>query len=129
MADINSVVTKVIEIPIDFKKGDKSMYTLVIDSGYPEVYEHVLEGIIEQALENKPDLINEWIILSENQRIPEGYYLRNEGEKFIVSYFSTKDGYKEAKTEYPSIGKACSAFIKHKIEFCRQLPTTGKKKN
>ena len=115
------VVNKIIAIPNDYHKLNKSKYHLVIDSGYLEAYDQITEQVILEALEKQPERVDEWVQWSEDQRVSEGWFLRFDDNIWKVGAFSTKDGYNESLTSYPNLKSACAAFIKLQVEYSREL--------
>lgn len=58
---------------------------------------------------------------SEDQRVSEGWFLREDNNVWNIGEFSTKDGYKEKLTPYANLTSACADFIKLQVEYTRQL--------
>jgi hypothetical protein len=116
------VVDKVAAIPKDFHElGNKSMYQLVIDSGYVDKHEQITNEIITYVLTQKPYRIMEWVQWSEDQRVSEGWFLREDNKIWSIGAFSTKDAYKESLTPFPDLRSACADFIKLELEYTRKL--------
>lgn len=120
--ELIEVANKVADIPKDFHElGNKSKYQLVIDSGYVDKHEQITNEIITYVLTLKPYRIKEWVQWSEDQRVSEGWFLREDNKIWNIGAFSTKDGYKESLTQFPNLRKACANFIKLEIEYTRKL--------
>ena len=129
--DINAVVNKVVNLVKSFHKEDKSFFTLVMESGYIEIHEQISEDIILNMVEAQPACIDEWVGFSQDQRITEGWYLANKDGKNVVVRFFDKSEQTPVVKEYPTMAAACAAFIKHQIEFSRELALSDllRKKN
>ncbi len=120
--EVEEVVNKIIAIPQDFHKpGNRSHYKLVIESGYVEAHDQITKEVILEALTKQPLLIGEWVQWSEDQRISEGWFLREDNGVWQIGAFSAKDCYKETLTQYPDLKSACATFIKLDVEFTRKL--------
>ena len=130
--ELIEVANKVVAIPKDFHEiGNKSKYQLVIDSGYADKHELITNEIITYVLTQQPYRINEWVQWSEDQRVSEGRFLREDNKIWNIGAFTTKDGYKECLTPFPDLKSACADFIKLEAEYTRQLieEDQNKKKN
>lgn len=93
------------------------MISLLKESGYFEMYDQVNEAEITKALNEHPECINDWIMLSEDKRCSSGWYItENENGKYIVGYYPAEEF---EITEYCDVKEACAAFIKLEIEAIR----------
>ena len=119
--DLIKVVHKIITIPNDYHELNKSKYQLVVDSGYMDIYEQITNKVIAYALMQQPHRTKDWVQWSEDQRVSEGWFLREDDNVWNIGEFSTKDGYKESLTPYANLTSACADFIKLQVEFTRQL--------
>ena len=117
MDQIQNSLEKIIRIPSNYRKGNSSPVTLLKESGYVELHEQINEPEIEEILKLYPQLINEWLLWSENKRSsPRWHFDKFEDDTYAVAYsiegkeieFNTKDEF-----------KACAAFIMHEIEDTR----------
>lgn len=113
---IDSTVHEVLDLPRNFYgRGDASMFTLLQESGYFSVHEQVTESAIHDALRGRPQLVNDWIDLSESRRASSGWYLRRAGAKgYQVGHFPDNE-----PVDYVDGLTACAAFIKREIEDIR----------
>jgi len=126
--DLIKVVNKIITIPNDYHELNKSKYQLVVDSGYIDIYEQITNKIIAYALMQQPHRTKEWVQFSEDQRVSEGWFLREDNNVWNIGEFSTKDGYKESLTPYANLISACADFIKLQVEYTRQLVEADQRK-
>jgi len=122
------VLDKIIAIPNDYHELNKSKYQLVIDSGYIDVYEQITNDIIAFTLTRQPHRLKEWVQWSEDQRVSEGWFLREDNKVWNIGEFSTNDGYKESLTPYTNLTSACADFIKLQLEYTRQLVEADQRK-
>ena len=126
--DLIKVVNKIITIPNDYHELNKSKYQLVVDSGYMDIYEQITNKVIACALMQQPHITKEWVQWSEDQRVSEGWFLREDDNIWNIGEFSTKDGYKVSLTPYANLTSACADFIKLQVEFTRQLYEADQRK-
>ena len=93
------------------------MYSLLKESGYFEMYEQVNEADIVEGLNNHPECIDDWIMLSEDKRCSGWYITQNLSENYSVGYLPETEKFK--LTTYANAKEACAAFIKREIEHIR----------
>jgi hypothetical protein len=119
---VNDMVAEIVTLPRRFhKQRDKSMVTLLQETGYFELHDLVTENDIHVALVKDPDCVPEWIQLSEDQRTSSGWYIsRNDEGLFEVGFFDINaDPHSSNRVQYENVIDACAAFIKHDIELIR----------
>lgn len=117
MEQIEKSIEKIIRIPHDYRKGNASPIALVRESGYVELYNKINEAEIEEILKLHPQVIDEWLLWSENKRSnPTWHFDKFEDGTYAVAY-STEG--KEAEINTKDEFKACAAFIKREIESTR----------
>ena len=112
-----NVTEAVVRIPAEYRYREKSEFTLLIESGYFEFHDQIGENEIIEVLKIQPDLITDWIGLSEDKRTSEGWYIIREDKSFFVGYWPPGNDKIEIKT--PDKFSACAAFIKRHIESIR----------
>jgi len=112
------ILNKIIYIPKQFLNGNDSVYSLVKESGYFEIYNQIKESDIIDVLVKHLDCIDQWLSHSENNRSGSGWYFKqNDNGKYIVGYLPIEGNMKV--TEYLDKIEACAAFVKQKIEEVR----------
>ena len=114
------IIHDIIFLPKKFYEyGDISMYSLLKDKGYFEIYNQISEKNIQDVLARNPECIKLWQIWSENKRSSSGWFLgKNEDRKYTVGYIPAKEDLKS--TEYFDVIEACAAFINREIEQIRK---------
>lgn len=120
--DLEETTRKIILLPIEFRKvgNDKSIYSLLKETQYFNVYNKISESNILKELDNHDEYINCWLSWSQDKRSNEGwYFLRKENNKYVVGYMRS-DGKKEEYKEFDNAINACAAYIKREIETIRQ---------
>jgi len=114
----SDIIKNIILIPKHFSEGNISVYSLLKESGYFELYNQINESDIFEILSKNLDCIDQWLIFSADKRTGYGwYFVQSEDGKYIVGYLSLEGNKKE--TEYLDKFKACSAFVKQEIEEIR----------
>ena len=105
--------------------------TLMIQSGYMENHAQITEEVIHAELCRRPELIDQWIGYSDDQRADNTWYFsRCEDGSYTLSHL--KDSKIQTVVSYAKGPEACAVFIKEKLEFIRtvalkiQLKTKGK---
>ena len=102
-------VYKIINLPIDLKTLNESIYNLVKKYYNKEIN----QDSIRQCLVNNKHLLDEWIIYSENKRVPEGWTIEKNFFFYDVYYY--KRGNKLYLKRFTDKCKAVSYFIYEEI--------------
>lgn len=115
-----TVIKNLLSIPKNFQNGDKSIYSLILESGYNELRDQISEMDILKDLSYCLECIDQWMRFSEDNRSTTGWYFKkNKYGKYIVGY---SPSYKNFKIEeFTSANEACSVFIKRYIEEIRAI--------
>lgn len=116
--DLISVIKKIIFLPIEFGKTDnnQSIYTLLQNTGYFDVYNKITENVILQELINHLDCIEYWLAWSEDKRSANGwYFLKKDKNTYVVGNIGSS-GQINKEFDFDDVAKACSVFIKKEIE-------------
>jgi hypothetical protein len=118
--DKNDIANSIIYLPEKFyRQRDVSMYFLLRESGYFEMYDQISEKNIFDELTKNPECVGQWLNWSEDKRSSSGWYFKqNENKFYIVGYFPPQDNLKDRN--YFDITEACAAFIKQEIEAIRK---------
>lgn len=99
--------------------GNSSIYTLLKETGYFDLYNQIREEDILEEIDKKSDCINQWLEWSENKRSNSGCYIKKDFNKnYIVGYYDINNTL--IKFHYSDVAKACAAFIKFEIEEIRK---------
>ena len=121
---IKEVIEKVVHIAYDFYRVDKSELTLLKESGYFELHEQISENEIMEVLKNHPNLIAEWLQLSEDSRSSVRWGLsRNDNGRYVIGHWPGGEGFEEISSTDKFY--ACAVFIKRHIESMRILNSTS----
>lgn len=115
-----TLISSIVNLPENFYSlGNISIYSLLKETGYFEMYNQVDEINIVKELIRNPEYINQWLSWSEDKRSCSGWYFKQNGDnKYIVGYYPAKEDLKTI--EYSDIKEACAAFIKREIEDIRK---------
>lgn len=113
------IIKEILFLPTKFYTDENnSVYSLLKEIGYFNVYDDIQEYDILKALSDYPECFENWLLLSENKRTTSGWYFkRNEVDRYVVGYFPAKGDLQHQ--EYADIKEACAAFIKREIEDIR----------
>lgn len=105
---------------------NRSILDLLKSSGYIHDHDAITELRLGVIFEAKPELINHWVILSDDRRTKHGYYLLppgvspNSGADWVVGYHP---GGKEE--HFPGGPSACARFVKFEAENLRYMIEGG----
>jgi len=115
----NIIINKVISLCAEFyNKRNVSIYTLLKETGYFDMYNQINETDILYELIIHPEFINNWFSWSENKRSQSGWYIkRNENSTYAVGFFPVNIDI--PLLVYSDIKEACAAFIIREIEEIR----------
>ncbi len=118
MADKREVVIRrIISLPALFQQGGKTPVDLLRESGYLESPDSVSVDAVAEALRESPELVDRWLIWSENKRTDSGWYFeRTESGDYIIGYFPAG---KVASQTFRDPYSAAAQFIKLEIEDIR----------
>ncbi|MCK5600801.1 hypothetical protein KAR91_02970 [Candidatus Pacearchaeota archaeon] len=114
---IEEVLSKIILMPQTLKLQNISIYELLKETGYFQVYNKITKKIIHKKLSQFSEHIDEWIIYSEDKRTDSGCFIKQDGKDYLVG-FITKEG-KSKQKKYMDKIKALATFIKYEIENIR----------
>jgi len=118
---LNEDIKKIIiNLPEIFKSSNKSIYDLLNDSGYFQMYEHIDKDEIYNELKNDYNYISKWMMYSDDKRTNTGYYFKeNANNEYIIGYIDENgnDIIVESSHDPYTI---CSLFIKLEIESIRK---------
>lgn len=113
------VCAKIIELPKKFQEANVSMWDLLKQSGYFEIYNQVSEYDLQNELKKQLDRIDDWLLYFESKRTSTGWaYLQTDKEKFTLAYYSL-DGISE-RIEFNDKILALAAIIKLEAELIRK---------
>lgn len=118
MKEIDKIIEKIINLPFDFSKKNKSIYCLLQESGYFSLYDQINDDQILEILRRQPQSIEYWLTWSGNKRSDAGWYFtKNENGQYFVGYYPEENNFKEISL-FDKF-KACALFIKREIESIR----------
>ena len=128
----SNILVEIVYLPLEFRRrGDISMYGLLKQTGYFERYNEVSEKDIYDTLSDHLECIGEWIQDSEDQRCSKVWYLKQNDDNTLTLVSWSHSTSERSEILYVDKVAACAAYIKHKIEFIRQIsrhPQRTKKK-
>jgi len=115
---INSVICGIISLPRRFHEtGDKSIYTLLLETGYANIRDQVTVDAIRVALSKHPKSVADWFQYSCDKRTTGGWYLKEAGSgEFIVGSMANDERTNPHQETYHDKLSACSVFVKREID-------------
>jgi hypothetical protein len=106
----DTVVITVCRIPLAYRRpGGKSLRQYVSESGYRDNPSALSAAAVTEFLRHNPELVDEWFLLSEDKRTSVGWYVIEEGGKFVVGQMNG------ARIEIADRIAACAEFIVREI--------------
>ena len=97
--------------------GDKSMHSLLRETGYAKIRDQITVDTIRSSLTEHPDFITDWMQYSSNKRTREGwYFIESTHGGFIVGYLSSGKDKQAEKIPYDNALDACAMFVKQEID-------------
>src|SRR5579883_3189380 len=85
---MSGLAEKVAEIPRRFEQSDCSTAALLKESGFLEAPEQLKVDDVEQVLERKPDLADDWLERGRDQRLAGGWGIECEHGRYCVHSFA-----------------------------------------
>ena len=118
--NVAAVTSRVIRIPRELlNRGNKSMFSLLKDSGYFEAHDQITKEALQDALLFDRESVHDWLQYSDDKRTTSGLYFK-EGVPgtYIIGYFPNTAGNMK-KMIFNNEVIACATYIKFEIEGIR----------
>jgi hypothetical protein len=113
------VIMKIVTIPGRFEKENKSVVTMLGETGYLAVYNEITTDAIAEVIKQQPKLIDDWMQWSDDQRSSEAWVFSKKDDAYLVYYYgSTVD---DEKKDFSTATDACAYYIKMQMERTRKL--------
>ncbi len=110
----------VVTIPAALSSGasaGSSFRDLLLDSGYCLFSRAITVGMLEGALREHPEQVENWLAWSDNKRTDSGWYFRRRGLGGVeVGYFPFRADRPSISFSEKEIFRACAQFIKFEID-------------
>ncbi|MFP4370527.1 MAG: hypothetical protein ACLFR2_13190 [Candidatus Kapaibacterium sp.] len=116
------IIRRILSLPEKFysPENNQSIYSLLQETGYFEAFNNINESTVKEALEHKPQYVDQWLSWSGDKRTDSGWYFIQDGnQKYIVGFLDCDKGTIE-KMEYSDRKSACASFIIQEIESIRK---------
>ena len=119
--NIKKIVLALIHMPRNFRElGNKSIYSLLKESGYFEAHDQIPESAIRDTLIDFPESIREWARFSEDKRVSSGWFWRRSTNgRYEIGYQSISKDPTQLIERFNEVD-ACAAFIKREVDEIRQ---------
>jgi hypothetical protein len=111
MINCGIVVERVCHLPRDFRLvGTKSVIQLAEEIGIPAHRECITSSAVESQLLTQPELVDDWLLWSADQRCSPAWYFCEDGEEYVVGY-----GPKGEEKRFTNRISACTQFVIHEV--------------
>jgi hypothetical protein len=118
--DAETITDAVSMMPQDFRRlGNMSMLGLLRASGYLTCPEAITEELLERAFVAQPERIDAWVLLSEDKRTSEGWYIRPPRACYIGATWEVGYHPNGPRQTFPGAARACAFFVKREAEDLR----------
>ena len=112
MINCGIVVERVCRLPRDFRLvGTKSIIQLAEEIGLPSHRECITSSAVKSQLLAQPELVDDWLLWSADQRCSPAWYFCKDGEEYIVGY-----GPNGEEMRFANHLSACTQFVIHEVE-------------
>ena len=109
--DLKICLETICNFPTIYKRGDKSPFIILGQSGYADIFDQVNEDEIFRYIENKIDIVEEWIQYSDDIRhSPAWAFQNNSKSKWTVLY--NDNGKAKTTFTFDNPFNACAKMIK-----------------
>ena len=117
--DLENLIRILVNLPSQFQEvRNKSIITLLKESGYVKYFDIVNENNIADFLKKYPEKIKDWLIWSDDKRSLSGWYFIQEKENSFLLGYLPKDR-KVDELQYSDKILACAIYIKLELEHIR----------
>ena len=119
--NLYNVIHNCVYLPETFYKVmNKSMHTLLLESGYFNYNDKVTVELINKELQKHPDCVDQWLQYSEDKRTSNGWYIyKNEKGVYVVAYMGELS--ERSKLEFVNVVEACAHYMKLELEMIRHI--------
>jgi hypothetical protein len=108
----SEIAETIAKIPERYEHTDRSTACLLEDAGFPDLRGAVNVDDVEQALHAYPELVDQWMKRSQDQRIAGGWGIECEGTDYRVQSYSGGD-----HLIIEDRFRACAEFIVRYVRF------------
>ena len=112
MINCGIVVERICRLPRDFRLvGTKSVIQLAEEICLPAHRECITSSAVESQLLAQPELVDDWLLWSADQRCSPAWYFCEDGEEYVVGY-----GPNGEEKRFTNRISACTQFVIHEVE-------------
>lgn len=98
-----------------------SMVALLKESGYTAIHTDITEKELSEYFRNNPDLIETWLLETDNKRTSVGWYIKEPGDSFTKSKQWVVGLYPTGEIkEFREAAEACGFYVKMEVEEIRK---------
>jgi hypothetical protein len=113
------IVSLLVQIPRKHNALNVSVYSLLVETGYFEVYDEVTESEILKELRRNSEYISDWREFSDDKRTTGWYLMEPSNGCYRIGYIPVDGDDPIEPLEYKDEASACAAFIKLELEDVR----------
>ncbi len=119
---LDTIAEAVCRMARDFYRlGNVSMIGLLESSGYLSCPGVVAEELLERAFAGQPELIDAWVVESQNKRTSEGWYIRGIEESPGGAIWEVGYHPHGARRTFSNRARACAFYVKADVEHLRSI--------
>jgi hypothetical protein len=118
-------IERICNLPLDYKITDKSAYELAKESKFAELHTRISVQDIKEYLLRKIDLIDKWVMWSEDKRT-WGYYLSITPHKSLIGELD-RNAKLVFEKSFSNNVDACAEFILMEISSILDINTDKRK--
>jgi hypothetical protein len=121
--NLQETIKSVCRMALDFEEtGNISMVALLKKSGYTAIHSDITEKELSEYFRNHPDLLETWLMESDNKRTSAGWYIKEPGDSFTKSKLWVVGFYPDGETrEFHEVAEACGFYVKMEAEEIRKI--------
>lgn len=118
--DLGVIASRVISLPRAFwDHGNKSMFSLLKDSGYFETNGQISMELFQSALLKDRRCIQDWLQYSNDKRTSSGWYFNKVDPGRFVVGFVPEQAQNKKKIFFNDPFVACANYVMNEIEYIR----------
>ncbi len=111
---MNRILEKICNLPTELKTNtNTSIFKIIQATGFAENESAFDEELLSEFFKAHPNLVNEWVNFSEDQRCTPAWYLEQidtEIDEWVVGYLE-RPGHHIHRLKYRDKADACAKFV------------------
>ena len=123
MTNCQRIVEQVCRFPLDIRQAGISPNQWLRKINLPAHRGCISSDAILSCLRAEPELVEHWLLWSEDKRCSPAWYFHEAGDHYVVGYY---DGEKSENEHITDRFLACAQFVVHDMEDLLKLQTCPK---